>query len=183
MAKHILIISAAIMVCATAQARSQELTNWGSETCAKWTAVHSSSPSTPDGASADNWVVGYLSGKASVIDAEARLKGLPPTNILRGLDRLSIVRLTGEYCRTKSILTLSEAVDELAVQAVAGTAERGPEVASFRVEDALPNHKRVVETTGSDGDITGSITPVHKCETITVSAAASGISRRFLKCE
>ena len=182
MVRTIVTISLAILGFSCVSANSQTLVDNGSLTCEKWAELHRSSP-TADTIALDSWVFGYLNGEAKFIDANTRMKGLPPRDILRGLDNHTIIELTGEYCRGKPLRTVAEAVSELTAQMVAENNSgriRASELSGIPKVQVQTTRPRA-ETTGS-GDITGSIGPVLRCEVISVSDSTNTVIRKFRKC-
>ncbi len=176
------IVSAALLALSFAPANSQTRIGSGSQSCQKWIDLHSVSPSAETTA-LDSWALGYLEGRATLLDSEAQLKGLPPMNILQGLDVPTVIKLTGEYCRGNPLPTIGEAVDQLSAQMVAdkGIHIRSSELKGIRKIQVVTNRPQV-ETTGS-GEITGSISNTHRCETISVTDPTNAIIRNFRKCE
>lgn len=174
----ILTISAAILTLSSVNASSQTVLSVGGQTCDKWADVHVSTSS--ESAALDNWVHGYVAGKAAVIEADNRTKGLPPTKVLRGLDAATVVRLTGEYCRGNPLRTVAQAADELSAQAVADGSTPALVTRPSRVK--IVTNRPAAETTGS-GDITGSVKPFHECERIAVVDSSETAVREFRKCE
>lgn len=172
MTRNSFAISALILAFSTFNAHAQTSVDRGGETCEKWAAVHSTSSASADVSAFDNWVVGYLQGKANLIEAEDRTKGMTARNILRGLDAPTIVRLTGEYCATKPLQTVAQAADQLVAQAVAGSARTGQ----------TPAQSPPGETTGS-GAVTGSMPPDDGCKIVTTKDASNNTIRRFRKCD
>lgn len=178
MAKKVFFISALILGLANVNASAQPVLNVGGQTCEKWTEIHQSP--TTETSSFDGWVIGYVQGKAATIEAENRIKGFPAIKVLRGMDSPALVQLTGVFCRGNPLRTLAEAGDTLMGQAVADSSPDVVVVGPSRVK--IVTQKPLAETTGS-GDITGSITPTHRCELITVGDASEKIARRFRKCD
>ena len=118
MNRAVVTISAAILALSCVSANSQALTDQGAQTCEKWNDLHQGSP-TADTTALDNWVFGYLSGEAKFLDASNRIKGLPPMDILQGIDGKAAVALMSEYCRGNLVRTINEALGELSVGTVA----------------------------------------------------------------
>lgn len=154
----------------------------GSQSCQKWVDLHSGSP-TAETTAMDNWALGYLEGRATFIDSEFKVKGLPPTNVLQGLDAPTVIKLMGEYCRGNPLPTIGEAAAQLSVQMVADKGARTHLAASNGVPKIqVVTNKPQAETTGS-GDITGSVSRAHWCEAISVTDPTSGVIRNFRKCQ
>lgn len=177
MTRNAFTVSAFILVFSTFSASAQTLISQGDQTCDKWAAAHSASA---DASALDNWVIGYLQGKANYIESDDRTRGMTARNILRGLDGPTIVRLTGEYCGSKPLQTVARAADQLAAQATSDISARTGEAAPTQVE--VTTDKPPVETTGS-GDITGSISSGHSCREMTIKDASNDPIRRFRKCD
>jgi hypothetical protein len=174
-------ISAGILALSCVSANSQTLTGHGAQTCEKWTELHRSSQ-VADTTALDNWVFGYLDGEAKVVDASNRIKGLPPVDILQGLDSPTIVGLVGEYCRGNPLRTVDEAVSELTAQMVAENRQGRVHASNGSPKIKIETNRPRAETTGS-GDITGSITPIHQCEIIAVNDPTNTVIRKFRKCD
>lgn len=178
MTRNTFAIAALILVLSNFNARAQTLVDRGGETCEKWAAVHSTTSAAADVSAFDNWVIGYLQGKANVIASEDRTKGMTARNILLGLDGPTIVRLTGEYCGAKPLQTVAQAADQLAAQAIAGISPRaGGAPAQAQTKDRPPG-----ETTGS-GAVTGQMPPDDGCRIVTTRDALNNVVRRFRKCD
>ena len=104
-------------MCTTAS--SGTLTGYGAGSCENWLAAQRT-PNAPETIALDNWVFGHLDGVAKYVDATYVLKDLPAPDILKGLDRATIVTLMGQYCRTNPSRTVDEALGALTAQTVAG---------------------------------------------------------------
>ena len=76
------------------------------------------SASAADKVALDGWVFGYVDGLAKYIDGERQLKNRPAADILKGLDRPSIVALTSQFCQTNPAQTLDNALAAMTAQLV-----------------------------------------------------------------
>ena len=114
------LLAGVMIICAFScgPSSAQSLTEHGAATCQQWMAMHQA-PNAPDTVALDNWVFGYLDGFARNVDGNYAIKGLPPADILRGLDRPSIIALMGQFCRPNPLRTVDEALTRLSAQMVA----------------------------------------------------------------
>ena len=179
MKRFIAPISVLVLAVSCMPAPAQTLTPFANRTCHEWNVLHQNA--TPDTKAADNWVFGYLDGVARYIDASNVLNGKPRTDILKGLDRKSIVTLVGKFCSGHPARHLDVVVSEIAGQSAAANRS-----VTRPFQARLLNggrHQPVAETTGSAVTTTGSIgtAPVNpKCRTITVGSDTQ--PRHFRKC-
>ena len=118
MTRPLFALSAILFALTGATASSQPLTNFGMRTCANWNTSQQA-PTSPDTIAVDNWVFGRLDGLAKYVDATNATKGLPPQDILSGLDRPSALALVNQYCVGRLARTLDQALGAMSAQMVA----------------------------------------------------------------
>src|SRR5205823_5061035 len=108
MARTHFAVAAIVLSLSSVSASSQTLVGYGSATCASWIETHRSG-NAADRVALDSWVFGYVDGLAKYVDGERQLKGRPPEDILKGLDRPSTVALTSQFCQANPAQTLDSA--------------------------------------------------------------------------
>lgn len=171
MTRTVFPLSAAVFALSCVAASSQSLTPYGTQTCAKWSELHSGAP-TADTSGSENWVMGYVEGVGRYVDAEFQMKGAPTHESLKGLNRSAVVGLVNQFCKSNPNRTLQSMVSELTGQMAA---------------DAGLHVTKTAETTGS-AEITGSIGPrgvASKCRVVAVrdvTAAGPSLAREFRNC-
>jgi hypothetical protein len=117
MARTHFAVAAILLSLTSASASSQNLVGYGSVTCAAWIEAHRSTYAT-DRTALDSWVFGYLDGQAKYIDGERQVKNRPAADLLKGLDRPSIITLTSQFCQTNPAQTLDNALAAMSAQLV-----------------------------------------------------------------
>ena len=115
MARTHFAVAAMLLSFSSVSASSQTLVGYGADTCAGWIEAHRSG-NAPDKIALDSWAFGYLDGLAKYIDSEKQLKNLPAADILKGLDRPSVVALTSQFCQANPAQTLDNALAAMTAQ-------------------------------------------------------------------
>ncbi|HZP79370.1 MAG TPA: hypothetical protein VFB45_24765 [Pseudolabrys sp.] len=96
---------------------TQELAQFGQQTCRQWLETHQTSNAQAN--AADAWVLGHIDALAKFIDANNEMKGLPPTQALKGLDGSTVLALMEGSCRGNPRRTVADALDGLSAQLLA----------------------------------------------------------------
>jgi len=177
-------LSATILSLFCVAANCQVLSPYGSQTCAKWSELHSGAP-TSDTVASDNWVLGYVGGMSRYADAEKLTKGLPASNARQGLNGSSVIALVSQFCQRQPQRTLQSMVSEVTGEMIADPARH----ASSSRAAAVETTGSAVETTGSSAvETTGSIgssAVTSKCRVIAVRGSQGDnlpAVRLFHKC-
>jgi len=183
------VIFAALLLTLTASASSAEVAgSYGLSTCEQWESWHRGQPTSQTTAS-ENWAMGYLEGLANMAEGDRLVRKLPAMDVLRGLDRATIVSLVTEYCRPQRLL--KSAVHELGGSLVGESlvVSTGVTPQTTRGARVLQVKTAVPETTGAAVvEYTGSIAATRQrgaCETLLVqgrTASGAAITRTLNKC-
>jgi hypothetical protein len=188
MKSHSAIFAALVLTLTASPSHSEVVGGYGLSTCEQWANWHRGQP-TSETAAAENWAVGYLEGLADMAEGDRLVRRLPAMDVMRGLDRPTIVALVSEYCRPQRLL--KNAVHELGgtlvgeslvvSSGVTPQATRGARV--LQVKTAVP------ETTGAAVvETTGSIAATRQrgaCETLLVQGrtpSGAAVTRTLSKC-
>lgn len=184
-----LVLAAAFAGLTFNAATAETLSGYGSRTCDQWEQWHRGQIST-DTVASENWVFGTLEGIASMAEADNRMRGLPPLDVLRGLDGPMVIALIGEYCRPHR--ALKDAVSELGAQLVTETglvASGTPRPATSGGRVLLVKAAAPRETTGSAAvETTGTVAVAGRrgaCEALIINGrTATGVpvTRVLTKC-
>lgn len=102
---------------ASAQAENA-ISPYGAQTCRQWVQLHQT-PTAAETMATDGWILGHVEAKARFINAGRELKGLPPSNMLQGFDRTTVMELVERFCMGNPQRTLDETVAALSAQMIA----------------------------------------------------------------
>lgn len=182
-------IFAALLLALTASPSSAEIAGgYGASTCEQWDSWHRGQPTSQTTAS-ENWAMGYLEGLANMAEGDRLVRKLPAMDVLRGLDRATIVTLVTESCRPQRLL--KSAVHELGGSLVGESlvVSSGTTPQTTRGARVLQVRSAVPETTGAAVvEYTGSIAATRQrgaCETLLVqgrTASGAAVTRTLSKC-